>query len=183
MTNSVKLFYDELTDLLIEELFIQYQCQMSIYYNKAPDGTNIYLSYVDDCVYWYTYEAIGKWFVETLGKRFYVNFLGYAHWFMSIGISHMKDHSISVDQDRYDTSVADNYLDTATITTSKKIYNTILTSDMIFTKAYASTSDEQVERFTREFNIHYRACIGSLIYLLSTRVDFIFSVYKLEFFS
>ena len=63
----------------------------------------VVLSYVDDCVYWYTYEGIGKWFVDTLGNIFYVNFLGYAHWFMSIRISNLKDHFISVDQDRYDT--------------------------------------------------------------------------------
>ena len=37
--------------------------------------------------------------------------------------------------------------------------------------------------FTREYNIHYRACIGSLIYLLSTRLDLSFIVQKLEKFS
>ena len=34
-----------------------------------------------------------------------------------------------------------------------------------------------------EYNIHYISCIGSLIYLLSTRVDLSFAVHKLEFFS
>ena len=66
---------------------------MSIYYKYAPDGTSIaVLSYFDDCLYWYTSEGLGKWFVDTLGKIFHVNFLGYAHWFMSIIISQMKDH-------------------------------------------------------------------------------------------
>ena len=60
---------------------------MSIYYNYAPYGTNIVvLYYVDDCVYRYISEALGKWFVDTLGKIIHVNFLGYAHWFMSIRI-------------------------------------------------------------------------------------------------
>ena len=54
---------------------------------------------------------------------------------------------------------------------------------MIFTKTDAYTSDEQVEKLTRGFNIHYRACIVSLIYLLYTRVDFSFVVHKLEKFS
>ena len=54
---------------------------------------------------------------------------------------------------------------------------------MIFTKEYVSTSDEQIDNLTREYNIHYRACIGSLIYLLSTRVDLIFAVHKLAKFS
>ena len=38
MTNSGKLFADELTEWLIEAGFIQSQCQMSIYYKYAPDG-------------------------------------------------------------------------------------------------------------------------------------------------
>ena len=45
MTNSEKLFDDELTEWLIEAGFIQYQCQMSIYYKYAPDGKTL-LSYL-----------------------------------------------------------------------------------------------------------------------------------------
>ena len=61
---------------------------MSIYYKYAPDVTKIVvLSYIDDCVYWYRYEALVKWFVDTIGKIFHVNLLGYAHWLMSIIIS------------------------------------------------------------------------------------------------
>ena len=106
MTNSGNLFDDELTEWFLEEGFFQSQCQMSIYYKYAPYGSKIVvLSYVDDCVYWYTNEDLGKWFVDTLGTRFHVNLLGYAHWFMSIRISQMNDHPISVDQARYDTSI------------------------------------------------------------------------------
>ena len=54
---------------------------------------------------------------------------------------------------------------------------------MILTKEDVSTSDEKVDKLTREYNIHYRACIGSLMYLLSTRVDLSFAVHKLEKFS
>ena len=75
----------------------------------------------------------------------------------------MKDNFISVDQARYATSIAAKYLDTATVKVSTKFYKTTLPADMIFTKEDVSTSDEQVEKLTREYNIHYRACIGSLI--------------------
>ena len=55
MTNSGKLFSDELTEWLLEAVFIQSKCQMSIYYKYAPDGSKIVvLSYVYDCFYWYT---------------------------------------------------------------------------------------------------------------------------------
>ena len=102
---------------------------------------------------------------------------------MSIRISQLKDHSISVDQARYATSIVAEYLDTATVKVSNKFYKTTLPSEMIFTKQDVSTSDEQVERLTREYNIHYRDYIGSLIYLLSTRVDLSFAVHKLAKFS
>ena len=96
---------------------------MSIYYKYAPYGTNIFvLSYVDGFVYWYKYESAVKWFVDILVKIFRVNFLGYAHWFISIRISLMKDHSISVYQDRYDTSIVAKYMYTATVKTSTKFY-------------------------------------------------------------
>ena len=102
---------------------------------------------------------------------------------MSIKISQMKDHSISVDQTRYDNFIVVKYLDTATVKVSTKFYKTTFPSDMICTKEGVSTSDEKIEKLTREYNIHYRACIGSLIYLLSTRVDLSFAVHKLAKFS
>ena len=95
----------------------------------------------------------------------------------------MKYHSISVDQARCATSIVSKYLDTDTVKASKKFYDTTLPSDMIFTKYDTSTSDEKVDKLTREFNIHFRYCIGSFIYLLSTRLDLSFTVHKLEKFS
>ena len=38
MTNSGKLFAEELTEWLLEAGFIQYQCQMSIYHNYVTYG-------------------------------------------------------------------------------------------------------------------------------------------------
>ena len=118
-----------------------------------------------------------------MGSIFHVNFLGYSHWFMSIRIFQFKDHSIHVDQARYATYLVAKYLDTATVKVSKKFYKTTFPADMIFTKEDVSTSDEQVEKLTREYNIHYGACIGSLIYLLSTRVDLSVAEHKLAKFS
>ena len=92
----------------------------------------------------------------------------------------MKDHSIYVYQDRYITSTVEMFLDTATFKT--EFYKTNVPYDMILANADVLTSDEQVDKLSREFNIHYRSCIESLIYLLSTRVDFSFVLHKLEIF-
>ena len=127
---------------------------MYIYYKYAPDGSKIVvLSYVNDCVYWHKNEYLGKWFVDTLGKRFHVNFLGYTYWFMSIRISQLKDNSISVDQAIYTTSIVSKYLDTVTVKVSTKFYKTTLPADMIFTKEDVSSSDEQFDKLTKKYNI------------------------------
>ena len=96
MNNYGNLCDNELTDWLINKAgFIQSQFQLSIYYNYAPYGTDIVvLSYVDDCVYWYASEALGKKFLDSIGQRFRVKFLGYSHWFMSIRISQTNCHYI-----------------------------------------------------------------------------------------
>ena len=121
--------------------------------------------------------------MDALGKIFHVNFLGYAHWFIPIRIYRINDHYIYMDQDRYATSIVTKYLDTSTVKTSTIFYKNTFPYDMIFAKADASTSYEQVEKLTREFNIHHRACIVSLIHLLSTRLYLIFAVHKLAKFS
>ena len=165
MNNSGKLFSDELIEWFLEADFIQSQCQISIYYKDAPDGTRIFvLFYLYDCEYWYNFEALGKGFWDYLERIFRVKFSGYAQKLMSIRISHTEDHSISVDQARYVTSIVAKYLINSTVKTSIFIYKTTFTSDMIFTKANVFSSYEQVETLTMESNIHYRACIGSLIY-------------------
>ena len=106
MTNSGKLFADELTEWLLESGFIQSQCHTFIYYKYAPDGSKIvFVSYVYDCVYWYANEDFGKCFVDNLGKIFHATLLRYANCFMSIKNSQTKDHSISVDQAIYATSI------------------------------------------------------------------------------
>ena len=67
---------------------------------------------------------------------------------MSIRISQLKDHSISLYQAIYATSIVATYLDTGTVKVITKFYKTTFPADMIFTKEDISTSDEQVEKLT-----------------------------------
>ena len=92
INNPVKLFDDELINCVIDVVGLNYlKYQMSIYYKYSLDGSKlVMLSYIGDCVYWYTYEELGDLFVDTLGKIFHVKLLEYAHWFMSIRISKIK---------------------------------------------------------------------------------------------
>ena len=73
------------------------------------------LYYIYDSLYWYTHEELLKWFVDTLGNRFHTNFLVYKNWFVSIRISQLSGHYISVDLDRYAAFVVAKYLGIFTI--------------------------------------------------------------------
>ena len=89
-------------------------------------------------------------------------------WDIHIGsfliiIYQIKDQYIYVDQARYAIYCVEKYLYIDTVKSSTKFNKTNFPSDKIFTKADTSTSDEKVDKLTREFNFHYRACIGSFI--------------------
>ena len=61
----------------------------------------------------------------------------------------MMDHCISVDQDRYAIYIVAKNLDTSTVKTSTKFYNTTLPYNITFNKDDVSTSNDKVEKLTR----------------------------------
>ena len=62
---------------------------------------------------------------------------------MSIVISQIKNHYVSVDQYMYDTYVVENYLYTDKLKENSKFHKPTLPHDMVFTKQDSSTSDKK----------------------------------------
>ena len=104
MNNSGKFLSNALIDWVLESGFIQSQCQMSIYYKYAPVGEkmlpNIMLVTVYIGILLKLLENIlwVPWEIE------HVTFLVFGHWFISIRIYQMRDHSNYVAQAIYATS-------------------------------------------------------------------------------
>ena len=71
-------------------------------------------------------------FTDNLGDRFHVTFLVFADLFMPTRISYMNDHSISVDQARYETSIVAKYLETATVEVSYLAWSTEMEWSFIY---------------------------------------------------
>ena len=80
-----------------------------------------------------------------LGKILHFKFLGYTYWFISINISQLEKHYISVDQVWYTSSVIAQYVDTSVIKLKLKFHKTALPHDMIFTKEFNCFIDEQAK--------------------------------------
>ena len=127
---------------MVEEGFIKYQCQMSIYYNYAPDEKISYLILIIVSI------DIHLRLLENVLWTLHVDFLGFSHWFIDIMILQMKGHSVLLYQSRYATYIVSKYMDTTKLNTSTQFYKTTLPSDMIFTKDDVSTSYEKVDKLT-----------------------------------
>ena len=92
MNNYLNSFSGEFTNWIIDEAgFERSQCQISIYYNFAPYRCRlVVLSYVDDYVYWYISEELGKWFVDMLLNKLHAHFLECQHWLFKLVYHNLK---------------------------------------------------------------------------------------------
>ena len=75
-----------------------------------------------------------------------------------------------MDKSIYATSVVGKYLETAAIKETSNFHQTKLPHDIIFIKEYASTNDEKVQVFYREYIIHYIDSVGFFLPFFN-RVD------------
>ena len=118
MTKYGNLFADYLTECFIDAVLfnLNVRCLYIINMNQTEQRLLFYLMLMT--------VSIGillkllKMVFENLRKRFHLKFLGYAHWSTPIRIYQMRENSISVNQNRYDTSIVAKYLDTDTFKTS-----------------------------------------------------------------
>ena len=76
MVNAGKLFADKLTEWLLEKGFVQFQCQLFIYYKYLPYRKQmlfcIMLMNVSIVI---LMKLLEKWSGSTIGNRLRVNFL------------------------------------------------------------------------------------------------------------
>jgi hypothetical protein len=184
MTLSGKYWFLDLKDYLLEQGFIPSGTVKCLFFKKFDDGAIIIvLNYVDDMLYYGDNEPKVKEFEELLQKRFNLELLGQAHWYLATRISQKSNFDIEIDQTRYCLSILRKYLDTAGCKRDTSSTPTPLPLDFVPSSEDCSDNDEMVAQLEAEYNIQYSSCIGSLIYLTMTRSDIIYAVNKLAKFS
>ena len=158
----------------------------SIYIKKDGEDTLIVLNAVDDQLYFCTSDKLRKWFEEATQKRFDVQLLGQAHWYLQSRIIQHADYSITLDQSRYAKSIGAKYLkpiDHDQITPAmKKRYAAPLPTDVEFTNQDCSQHYMAVRKLEEEYGFEYAGAVGSLIYLINTMTRIQFAVRKLARF-
>ncbi len=147
-------------------------------------GNKIYvLDYVNDMLYYVTNKIAIKEFEQQLQKRFNLELMGQAHWYLSTWINQLSNYDIELDQSRYCKAIIRKYLDTARTKRDLSIHPTPLPLDFIATSEDCYADNIAVKHLETEYNVEYASCIGSLIYLGMTRCDTIYAIKKLAKFS
>jgi len=175
-----KYWYMDLMDYLKKAGFEEVDCFKCLFINEFPGGTKIFLlNYVDDMIYYGTNQDKLQLFEQQLGKRFNLELLGQAHWYLGGRIRQSANFDIELDQSRYCKSLVKRYLETAGCPKVLQHHTMPLPSGVITTCDDCSSNEHDAQQLSLEYNIDFASCVGSLIYLSMTRTDIIYAINKL----
>jgi len=180
MTLSGKYWFLDLQDYLVELGFKPSSTIPSLFIKVDNKGNQIYvLDYVDDMLYYGTNEASINEFEQQLQKRFNLELMGQAHWYLSTRINQLSNYDIELDQSRYCKAIVKKYLDIAGTKRDLSIHPTPLPLDFVATSDDCFINEAAVKVLEVEYNVEYASCIGSLTYLSMTRCDTVYAINKL----
>ena len=166
-TLSGKWWFLELLSYLIsdEMAFIQSDTDQTLFVREEEDGSfTKFMVYVDDGLYYNSgskAEFYRKQFEKELLQKFEVNFIGQAHWFLSMRIRRDIVGNISLDQSRYAINIAKKFLGDSE---SHKPVKRPLPADFVASKEDCAQSDEEVTALESEYRLNYSSALGSLVY-------------------
>jgi hypothetical protein len=174
MTLSGKYWWLDLLEFLLSLGFKSSKSVPCLLILTTKDGSIYILNYVDDMLYFGT---------KALQKRFNLELMGFAHWYLATRINQLANFGIELDQSRYCQSIVKKYLDTAGAKKVLSIHAMPLPYNFIPSAADCSVDEAKSKQLAEEYNIDYASCVGSLIYLGMTRVDNVYAVNKLAKFT
>jgi hypothetical protein len=95
MTLSGKYWFLDLQDYLVELGFKASTTIPSLFVKEDENGNKIYvLDYMDDMLYYRTNESKLKELEVLLQKRFNLELMGQAHWYLSTHINQLSNYDI-----------------------------------------------------------------------------------------
>jgi hypothetical protein len=184
MTLSGKYWFLDLQDYLTKIGFKTSSTIPSLFIKEDAKGNKLYiLNYVDNMLYYGDNQKSVNEFEQSLQKRFNLELLGQAHWYLLTRINQLSNYDIELDQNRYCKAIVKKYLNPAGTKRDLAFHPTPLPLDFIPTSDDCSTDDQAVKDLETEYNVDYASCISSLIYLSMTRCNTIFAINKLAKYS
>lgn len=159
----------------------------SIYVFKQNDKFLYLLNAVDDQLYFSNSDELRKDFETKLSKRFEVELLGQAHWYLQARVTQHSDYSITLDQARYSALISarflPNYSTTEISSEDVEKYQTPLPRDFIASVEDQSPTYLDSKDLEKEYGFQYSSAIGMLIFLMNTASTLQFAIRKLAKFN
>jgi len=126
---------------------------------------------VDDKLFFGNNEIILTEFKDKISKRFDVEFLGQAHWYLSARIHQDAEFNVTLDQARYCKSIINRFLEKAGAKKKPRFHNTILPAEFVpsaedYTRPDITYAVVKLAKFTRRPGVnHMEALLHLLRYL------------------
>ncbi len=111
--------------------------------------------YVDDKLFFGNNEATLQEFKDKLSKRFDVEFLGQAHWYLSARIHQDTDFNVILDQARYCKAIVNRFLEKAGAKKKPRFHSTILPADFVPSAEDYSKDEESAKILQEEYGIDF----------------------------
>ncbi len=120
---------------------------------------------MDDKLFFGNNEATLQEFKDKLSKRFDVEFLGQAPWYLSARIYQDTDFNITLDQARYCKAIVNRFLEKAGAKKIPRFHSTILPAEIVPSVEDCSKDEEAAKTLQEECGIDFASCVGVLLYL------------------
>ena len=106
-----KCWDDELSSWLINNYgFRRCLSAQSIFIKEENGNKLVIVNAVDDKLYFSTCEDMRKKFEEAIAKRFDVDLLGQAHWYLQSRVTQPANFDVTVNQSRYIALIVSRFL-------------------------------------------------------------------------
>ncbi|GJT97520.1 retrovirus-related pol polyprotein from transposon TNT 1-94 [Tanacetum coccineum] len=161
LKQAPKAWYDRLKAFLIKHEYKMGMVDNTLFTKKKSSNLIIVQIYVDDIIFGSTCQDMCDEFAKIMHDEFEMSMMGELNFFLGLQIKQMED-GIFFNQSKYIKEMLKKF----GLEESKPM-KTPMSSDTKLTK------DEECESVD---NTKYRGMIGSLLYLMASRLDIMFSV-------
>ncbi|GKC97555.1 retrovirus-related pol polyprotein from transposon TNT 1-94 [Tanacetum coccineum] len=161
LKQAPKAWYDRLKAFLIKHEYKMGMVDNTLFTKKKSSNLIIVQIYVDDIIFGSTCQDMCDEFAKIMHDEFKMSMMGELNFFLGLQIKQMED-GIFFNQSKYIKEMLKKF----SLEESKPI-KTPMSSDTKLTK------DEECESV---YSTKYRGMIGSLLYLMASRPDIMFSV-------
>jgi hypothetical protein len=161
LKQAPRAWYERLRDFLIEKGFTIEKVNTTLFTKKLNGEIFICQVYIDDIIFGSTNEDYGKEFGELMSKDFEMSMIGELTFFLGFQVKQMKER-IFISQEKYTKDLLKRFK----MDDYKPIKIPMPSNGHLDLDEGGKPVDQTL----------YRSIIGSLLYLIASRPDIMFSV-------